>query len=390
MKVLYFIDNYYQNGGACRALRDLIYSNRSNHEYVVYCSKVFSLDKTSSFEIEIGTAESILDFYIEHNYNLIHYFRADGGAVLKDLGRLIKRRHLKIPILTTVCQKPSFKLFQLSPKEIKASDYIVFIDKAAFNDKFYTFIDDKRKKVIYFGMPEETIKYTAELIKVPHNNSCPVIGRASLLTKVPLDTFEVFDNIKNPKEITIIGGGDNIGTFLKLANQHTDYKTTIIEQLPYREYLQELNKFDIFLYYLPLDAHSSIDFTLGEAMLLEKPCVYYGPDAPKERFDDRVNGFVAKSKSELSEICNMLINDMVLQRKIGKNARISTIKNFSYLNTVKEYNALYHQILMDETPNRQDIPLSLYIYFAKTKVVIFLKRVLNKCLRELGIKPIVL
>ena len=66
-------------------------------------------------------------------------------------------------------------------------------------------------------------------------------------------------------------------------------------------WLRLLNKFDVFLYHLPEKIYSSIDGTLGDAMLLKKAVVYFGPEAPKERLINGVNGLIAKTEEEITQ-----------------------------------------------------------------------------------------
>lgn len=76
-----------------------------------------------------------------------------------------------------------------------------------------------------------------------------------------------------------------------------------------------------FLYYLPLKAYSSIDGTLGEAMLLQKPVIYYGPEAPKERLIHGYNSLIANNKEEISVLCNKLAKDEEMRLQLGLKAR---------------------------------------------------------------------
>lgn len=381
-KVLFCIDKFNHRGGATKSLIDLInYNDQLDHPIVV-CSFHVTKEVKERFNVIEGSAKDVIDIYLNKEYEIIHYFKADGNTLLRDMNAYMRKFCINAKVVMTVCQKPSYKRFLLSHKEIAPSNKIVFIDKAAYNDKLYTFIPEIRKTVIYCGCTDKTIKYTAELLSsFNSDNDCPVIGRASRLVKCPPDTFEIFDKIDNPKKIVIIGDGPEFDFFKRESTKHESYETVMVGDLPYNDYLKEISKFDIFLYYLPPSAHSSIDYTLGDAMLLKKPCVYYGPPAPSERIVNGVNGFIAKSKDELSYLCNHLLRDKSLQFSIGENARESTIKNFSIWTTVEKYNKLYDKLPKSDQLIPIKVPLSFKLYYYQNEAIIMIKRIVNKILR---------
>lgn len=385
-RVLFCIDKFNHGGGATKLLMDLINYNDQLDLPVVYCLSHVTKDIKEPFEVVEGTSKEIIDTYFEKRYEIIHYFKADGNQLLKRIG-VFKRDDTSLRVVMTVCQRPSYSRFLLSKKEIMLSNKIVFVDRTAYDDPLFAFIPSHRKTVIYCGCTDDTINFTKELLSLSTiNNVCPIIGRASHLVKCPTDTFEVFDKIKNPKKIVIIGDGPKFNILKKEALKHKSYNTFMLGGLSYYDYLKEMSKFDIFLYYLPLSAHSSIDYTLGDAMLLKKPCVYYGPPAPSERIKDGVNGFVARSKDDLSNLCNKLIDNCDLRMKIGEKARESTIHNFSFRNTIKEYNALYDDLASDVFTSDISIPLYFYLYYCHNGIVVFIKRLINKIFRILKIQ----
>lgn len=387
MKILFIIDKYSHYAGASKALADIINGNSELDDPILLCKTHHSKGIQEPFVVIEGNAITAVDICISERYAVIHYFKADGCDLLIKTSKLLKKKGLNIPIITTVCQKPSFNPFLMGPEELKSSDYLVFIDKAASKDPLYKFIPDSQKYVVYCGSPAETIRKTESIIsKYSHLvNEKIVIGRASQLIKFPMDSFDIYDQLSMPIEVRIIGGGSQISLIEKESKCHTTYKTSLLGNLPYDQYLDEMGKFDVFLYYLPQTGYSSIDFTLGEAMLLKKPCVYMGPDAPKERFIHGVNGFLANSKEELVKYCNLLINDKELRKRIGNEARKTTVKDFSFDATIHGYRHLYNIAINNPIPRCYDIPYKFKIFCKLNNIRLFVIKVTNKLLRTLNV-----
>lgn len=364
MKVLFIIDLYLSKGGASRALQLYMQNNQELEEPVAFC-RCLEKDDSDSTAVQRASADEILDYYLEHHYQCLHYFRSNGWVLFKQLMQAAKQRGIHLPVLTTVCQQPDYRGMMLQPFEITHSDMLVFIDKAACNCPLYSFIPKERKAMIYCSFntqstKEETIRLADRARKT---NPVPVIGRASSLNKCPDDMFDVYDLLDEPKKILVIGGYDSKTT--ARIKRHCDkrkgsYAVEMTGELPYDEYMQRMTEIDIFLYHLPADAYSSVDGTLGAAMLMGKPCVYMGPPAPEERFEHGFNGFVAHSREELAKYTNMLIHDPALREKMGANARMTTLRDFSSEVTFPKYNALYAKIANNrETPGIR-APFSLH------------------------------
>ena len=94
--------------------------------------------------------------------------------------------------------------------------------------------------------------------------------------------IDIFDRISISNKIFCIVGipkGDN--WVRRKAKGRNDI--IIYDLLPYEEWLKVCATFDVCLYQIPVDSHASIDANLGLAMLMNKPVVYYGSEAPKER-----------------------------------------------------------------------------------------------------------
>lgn len=366
MKVLFVIDIYLSNGGASLALRYLIEGNAALEAPVVFCRKRYKAD-SDTLDVRENTGEELLDYYLKHGYQCVHFFHADGWTLFEQLLKAAAARKLRIPVVTTVCQKPSFLQFMLQPFEIRHSDLLVFIDKAAYGDPLYSFIPEHRKEMNYFGRTREEYDRTVQIAEAARKEHAPlVVGRASTLNKCAADMFDVFDRVDNPKKVLIIGGEHDethatVGR--QAAERSSRYEVEVTGLLPYDEYLARMPEIDIFLYHLKPDAYSSIDGTLGTAMVMGKPCVYMGPPAPAERFEHGVNGFVAKSADELVHYSNLLMHDPELRERIGRNARESIYRNFRLEDTVANYNRMYRRVIAAPAPGKVRMPLSFYRYY---------------------------
>lgn len=129
----------------------------------------------------------------------------------------------------------------------------------------------------------------------------------------------------------------------------------IYDLLPYEEWLKVCATFDVCLYQIPVDSHASIDANLGLAMLMNKPVVYYGSEAPKERFIHGENGFIAETYDEIVKYATLLGKDEDLRKRIGVQARKTTVELIEGLNRKSQYAELYYN-LKPALPCR--IPLS--------------------------------
>lgn len=351
MKVLFLIQNYSILDGSSRALYDLIINNSEISSYKIVCRKILS--KQNNLDIEEIRTKKDLDLIIK-KYDIIHYFKTLGY----DLFNWAIRNKHHPPIITTVCQRPSKIGMMLSPNEIKYSDRLVFIDKTSYNDILFKFIIPGKKEQIYFGRDLENISKTQKILDCKKNIKYEFVtyGRGSSLNKCPKDIIDIWDKIKLPNKRFIIAGIPENSWLHKLTEGRKDI--IIYPPLAYDEWLELCSTFDIFLYQLPDDTHSSIDGTLGDAMMLKKPCIYYGPNATKERFCEENDGIVCSSKSELINWSIKLGHNKDLRNEIGEKARQSTIKNFSLTNTIIRYNRIYSQILTEPGQvNKIKIPL---------------------------------
>ena len=300
--------------------------------------------------------ESVIKDFLSQGRVIIHYYKATNSNVFQ---RICKMAGKDVPKLMTVCQNPSYTQYLLSPIEIREAWKIVFIDKTSYNNPIHSFISEEKKLQIYLSG-----KWNVEATKNvqwPNNTPYVVYGRGSTLSKCPKQMFEVFDKIDIPKKKFVIVGipeGDN---WVRKEARKRD-NVIVYDKLSREEWFNICTTFDIFLYHLPEYSHSSIDGTLGLAMLMRHPVVYMGCEAPKERMHHGINGFVANNIEELSSYATILGKDKILRRKMGQAARDTTISDFSpevrKQKYVMAYNSLQENI-------KVQIPFTYYLKFLR-------------------------
>ena len=373
--IIFCIETFNIGGGATIALMSLIKNNPDIKDYVIFCRNIIRNEKSLEGKIIVGKGNDIITFFQREKFDLIHWFKANGNCLFEDLIKEMCKYEWRFPILTTICQKPSCKSLLLSPCEIRYSNHLVFIDKAAYNDALFQFIPNSKKSMIYFGFGWDLLEI---IDKVRKNTSYVktnqiIYGRGSSLNKCPKDMFDVFDKINHPKSFIIVGGGKK-QWIIREINKRKMYDVKLIDNLRYEEWIKVLNSFDVFLYYLPLKAYSSIDGTLGEAMLLQKPVIYYGPEAPKERLIHGYNSLIANNKEEISVLCNKLAKDEEMRLQLGLKARETTLENFSIERTIDAYNILYNKLLTKKEFIHFDMPFFYLCHYYMCKQYFLLKR----------------
>lgn len=366
MKVLYLIRRCAPLDGAARTLLRLIESNPSVEAHVACRYRFGHIDSVAVTEVD--SCAAMQKVIADGGYDIIHYFRTSGYELFDWAVKALKRLRLDTPIITTICQRPSYPQLLPSPAELTRSVRVVMIDRAAMNDPLFDFVATDRKKHIYFGATQRDIDLTGRLAASWQPTPGRVVfGRGSTPGKVPADYCRITDRITTPGKHVIIAGIPS-GSSVRRQAEGRDY-VEMVDALPYDEWLKLCNGFDVFLYYLPKDGHSSIDGTLGQAMMLGKPVVYYGPAAPAERLIHGVNGFIAGKPSEIPEYCDRLGADAELRRRMGTSARQSTITDFSMAACVRRYNALYKEVLNEVHSGHKlipvKVPISYHKYFAR-------------------------
>lgn len=362
MKVLAFIDWFKSTNGATSAVLSILKElEREGIEGKLVCEYNSSpLPSNASIWNEHNVKE-----YLHADNVVAFYFLTGvgkkGGALFDRVSNVRAKANHKVPLITVVLQKPSNPSSILTPKIIKKSSHLVFIDKAAYGNKIYSFIPEDRKSMLYMSWPSEEwsiyFKQLYESKEVHDKNKQFVYGRGSSISKCPKDIIELFERINvESKRFVICGINDD--TWLAAKAKKYENVVTIPNQ-DYKCWTKECSKFDVFLYYVPKSAYSSLDGNLGVAMRLGIPPIVYGPEVYKERVIHGYNGFVAETKDQIVEYAELLYKDDNLRRNLGENARKS-IENFrNNSETTDKLVALCEKLLQDNECGQIVVPWRL-------------------------------
>lgn len=353
MKVLILIPYYKKGDGVSVAVGEFIKNNNFIDTYLILCRWKTNEEKS----LNIKTLDSIRDlrfFLKEEKYDIVHYFRGIYSDIFYRVMRAFEGIQQKIPVLTTVCQRPSYKRLLLSPFELKRSSCIVLIDKASYNDPLLEFIPSDRKTQLYLAGDPEISKRTEKISFKRNKDGVIVYGRGTTLSKCPSNMIELFDEIDIPNKLFCIVGIPSGNNWVReKARGRKDI--VIYEPLPYDEWFDVCSTFDVCLYQIPVNSHASLDANLGLAMLMRKPVVYYGSEAPKERFIHNENGYVAESYKEFVKYATLLGKNEELRQKIGESARKTTLE---LLNDIQ--NNTGFEILYSNLKPTSDLPIPLW------------------------------
>ena len=375
LSILYVISIYKVGDGASSSVNMQINDN-VKHDYLVVAKWLYSSEE--GLNIMEFNKHKLEEELKNHRYDIIHYVKGTNSDILIKVLQVVHKLGQHIPVLTTVCQNPDYSYLLLSPYELHHSSHFVFIDKASYNTPIISFIPQECKSQIYL-ISDKMEKMTRGLVYQNRNDGRIIFGRGSTLSKCPKDMFEVFDKIDCPgKEFHIVGVAKNDNWVAEEAKKRSN--VVMHGFLPYNQWFEVCKTFDIFLYQLPVYCHASIDGTLGLAMSMNIPVVYYGCEAPKERFENGKNGFVAETKEDIIKYANLLASDFELRKKIGEAGRNSISKKIGTSETrIQKYIIAYQRCI--ETPNKSfKVPIRYYW--------LYLKRAWKRVLREItGIYP---
>ena len=381
MNVLLLIDTYEKGGGAKNAA-DLFASEwKKQYGDVCICVNTFSpVNYKAEIDVDVFCYEheTLINVIEKKKIDIINYYRSatPPKTILDKVLCSLHKQNYSIPIVITVCQKPSYNLSILKPSEIKVATSIVFIDKSSYDDPLYKFIPKNRKEVNYLGAPDSLYQCLEDIYlkpKVSHEGF--VYGRGSTIQKCPKDMIDVYDKISvENKRFEIYGIVDEDNWLSQICKSRKDI--CIHGRLGFLEWLLACKNFDVYLYQLPIDGFSSLDATLGHAMLLGIPPIVYGPSAPKERIEHGVNGLIANTKDEIVKYAEMLYYDSELREKIGKKARESMLYRYSSKKTMAIFNDLFCKII-NGTVDNTSISVPIY-YYIKIYYVYYISRIINK------------
>lgn len=326
--------------GVSNALYSQIDNKDNWDDYLVICKWKYLVQE--HFHI-VEFNKEMQEELCEKSFDCIHYFKATPSNILEQVMSVYKKRNIKIPILTTVCQSVSYKTLLLSPYEIEVTDHFVFIDKASYNNPIISFIPKELKTQIYLSPSEGLIRKTDQVEFKKNSNGVIIYGRGSTLSKCPKNMFDVFDKIDIPNKLFCIVGIPLTDNWVRKQAKKRE-NVIVYPPLPYDKWFDVCAEFDICLYQIPENSHASLDANLGLPMLMRKPVVYFGSEAPKERFEHGKNGFVADNVEEISYYATLLGKNEEMRCEIGNCARESSLAMFSYQKRIDSYNDIYFNL----------------------------------------------
>lgn len=390
LKIAVVIDVYSKDGGASKAAYFYSQKVRENgHLSYFACTNTLPGEDYPDDVTEIRSEKACEDFIRNKGIDVIHYFKAAKsikyGPVFKKF--ITARKNIgreDIKVITTVCQQPSYPNTILTPFEIYYSDYLIFIDKTAYNDPLYSFIPKEKKTWMYLSATRDSLKNSVvdQYVKQSYElkNNTIVFGRGSTLNKCPKDTLDVYDQIKTKtgKKFVIIGVPETKNWLTKKINKREEKDIETYPLLPITEYAKMVSTFDVMLYYIPDKIYSSIDGSLRTAMRMGVPVVVCGAPAPKETVVHGENGYIANNAKELVEYAEKLANDVSLREKMGKAAR-----RLFFENAPEEYWPITHiKIVEDIVSKEKQEPIKTPVLkWVKIYVELFLSRINESLLK---------
>lgn len=336
LSIVFAINILSELGGASSSImRSAREATKLFKNVYVISNNILRKTKDNSVQtFELKTGLQVADFFSHHHIDCVVFFKAAKQLRQQSLLSLLINSRLNdeynFNIITVVCQQPSYSPTVLTPFEIRQSDHLIFIDKTAYNDSLYSFIPIEKKSWTYLSLPEEEPEAIKKNIKTNYCiNDVVKLGRGTGLNKCPRDLVAVYDMI-NPapfkKEFHIFGIKEGKNWLRDCVAKRGKKDIVIYPMMKREEWLKKASSFDILLYYIPDDGFSSIDGALGQVMRLAIPVIVCGANAPKERIEHGVNGFIAETPLEIKTYSEMLISNEQLRQKIGQQARLSTVK----------------------------------------------------------------
>lgn len=327
------VDSYSENGGASKSIRDCVKTlTQRGYSVHILCSRYSCLKMAENVQI-VRTRQDIIKALTDYDKCVVVFFKAAKSLIDKSIFKKftdIKEHFNKeTRVITVVCQQPSNPNTILMPYEIEKSDHLIFIDKTAFNDPLYSFIPKERKSWTYLTIPDDGPNPLDQYVKTDYalKDGEVVFGRGSSFNKCPKNILEPFDrlNVTCKKRFVIVGVPNRKNWLKAKITKRVGNDVVTFPLMGFDEWMNQVRSFDIGLYCLPKNAHSSIDGTLGQMMRIGLPVIVGGAPAPKERIIHGENGFIADTVPEIVHYAEMLVNNQELRETIGKNARKSAI-----------------------------------------------------------------
>jgi glycosyltransferase involved in cell wall biosynthesis len=157
------------------------------------------------------------------------------------------------------------------------------------------------------------------------------------------DLVKAYSKIqKVPQNLVIVGNGSRKAILTSLVcREGISKKVAFIPFLPKEKYREYLSKCSFFV--LPSDAEA-FGVVIIEAMASGKPVIARNIIGPNGIIKSGYNGFLFKDVDDLAKRMQLLLSDDHLRSELGKNARETIEKEYSFSNISLKYIELYKKI----------------------------------------------
>jgi glycosyltransferase involved in cell wall biosynthesis len=149
-------------------------------------------------------------------------------------------------------------------------------------------------------------------------------------------------NIKG--EIFIVGDGPEKEHLKYLISQKKIQNVHLIDYLASKELIDFYYRSDVFV--APSVWDEPLGLTILEAMAARCPVIATRKGGIPLLIKSGYNGLFVKSRnsSQIAKVCNNLLEDDDLRKKMGENARKTVLEKFTWQKTALKFNRLYKKI----------------------------------------------
>lgn len=366
IKVLHIVKSLGRGGAEILLLETLKKHNQNKFEfYFIYFlpwknqllkdletngGKVFNFSSKNNFQLVLKTF-SIVKFVRKNNIQIIHCHLPWAGIIGRLVGRLTKipivysehNKQERYHPLTKLVNKLTYNWQQLVlavSKDVQVSIqqniHPTTNVKVVFNgvdtDSFVQNIEDRKSLRTALKIDENTILL---------GNVCVFRKQKRLQTWVNL--FEEV-NKKNKNTLGILVGAGVLVDEIKAYITSKNLQDRILLVGLQTDVKQYLNIIDIFI---STSEFEGLPIALLEAMSMQCAVAVTNAGGVKEVVENGVNGFLVdiESAETLASPISQLIENSDLRKKISIKARQSVIKKFSVIETTKQIEQCYCELI---------------------------------------------
>lgn len=334
--VVHFEKNLFKKNRFYKLLDSITRKKQFFKKYRVAILEIERKDIAKSVYRYITNQNLKIDLIECHDYN--------GNSLgLTDTIPYVIRCHGSFSVLKTFGFEAAFATTELEKIAMKKAENFISISKYSEKINESLFEIDKMK-LIYNGINSQVFKINKNIKIIPES----IFFVGNLSTEKGADiAIEVFKeiNFKYPNSsLHLIG----IETEYKQEFKKLVIQNNLVSKIHHYGFLQTAEMIDI------LSAANVVIFpskgetfglALCEAMALEKACVCSDLPSFNEIIAPNKNGFIVKSIDDYVHTISTLFNDDNFNKRIGKNARKTIIKQFNMDKMVTESLAYYQEII---------------------------------------------